>query len=386
MTRVSSYGQHLLNQSHIQRLQTRVKDVNIQISSGKVAQQYSEFPTKAGQLLSLERTQTRTDQYQKNINLAIGRLDMVESNFNTLVDQSTYIVGQLANAVSAGNWNVLELTQMAEGYLEEVSSLLNAEHQDRYLFAGSKADSPPVDLTTMRMEAAFDVADPTVAGTTFSINVPGVGTITEGPFTATDGNDLAAQVSASFPADLTAQWIAGATPPAGQLVVTDAQGRAIESAQLNGSSATVTARYFNGDNEPMTVRADDAFSLQYGFTADAAGLEKLVRGLTYVRDAGTTGLTQAEQKSLLDEAFTLVKESITGMSEMRSELGSKYSVLEATNKAHENFLNYANTAISDLENTDIALAMTQLSQERTQLEASFMVLAQINQISLANYL
>ena len=386
MTRVSSYGQHLLNQSHIQRLQTRVQDVNIQISSGKVAQQYSEFPTKAGQLLSLERTQTRTDQYQKNINLALGRLDMVESNFNTLVDQSTYIVGQLANAVSAGNWNVLELTQMAEGYLEEVSSLLNAEHQDRYLFAGSKADSPPVDLTTMRMEAAFDVADPTVAGTTFSINVPGVGTITEGPFTATDGNDLAAQVSASVPGDLTAQWVDGATPPAGQLIVTDAQGRAIESAQLNGSSATVTARYFNGDNEPTTVRADDAFSLEYGFTADAAGLEKLVRGLTYVRDAGTTGLTQAEQKSLLDEAFTLVKESITGMSEMRSELGSKYSVLEATNKAHENLLNYANTAVSDLEDTDIALAMTQLSQERTQLEASFMVLAQINQISLANYL
>ena len=386
MTRVSSYGQHLLNQSHIQRLQTRVQDVNIQISSGKVAQQYSEFPTKAGQLLSLERTQTRTDQYQKNINLALGRLDMVESNFNTLVDQSTYIVGQLANAVSAGNWNVLELTQMAEGYLEEVSSLLNAEHQDRYLFAGSKADSPPVDLTTMRMEAAFDVADPTVAGTTFSINVPGVGTITEGPFTATDGNDLAAQVSASFPGDLTAQWVDGATPPAGQLIVTDAQGRAIESAQLNGSSATVTARSCNGDNEPTTVRADDAFSLEYGFTADAAGLEKLVRGLTYVRDAGTTGLTQAEQKSLLDEAFTLVKESITGMSEMRSELGSKYSVLEATNKAHENLLNYANTAVSDLEDTDIALAMTQLSQERTQLEASFMVLAQINQISLANYL
>ena len=386
MTRVSSYGQHLLNQSHIQRLQTRVKDVNIQISSGKVAQQYSEFPTKAGQLLSLERTHTRTDQYQKNINLALGRLDMVESNFNTLVDQSTYIVGQLANAVSAGNWNVLELTQMAEGYLEEVSSLLNAEHQDRYLFAGSKADSPPVDLTTMRMEAAFDVADPTVAGTTFSINVPGVGTITEGPFTATDGNDLAAQVSASFPGDLTAQWVDGATPPAGQLIITDAQGRAIESAQLNGSSATVTARYYNGDSEPTTVRADDAFSLEYGFTADAAGLEKLVRGLTYVRDAGTTGLTQAEQKSLLDEAFTLVKESITGMSEMRSELGSKYSVLEATNTAHENLLNYANTAISDLENTDIALAMTQMAQERTQLEASFMVLAQINQISLANYL
>ncbi len=386
MTRVSTYGQHLLNQSHIQRLQTRVKDVNTQISSGKVAQQYSEFPTKAGQLLSLERSQTRTDQYQKNINLALGRLDMVESNFNTLVDQATYVAGQLANAVSAGNWNVLELTQMAEGYLEEVSSLLNAEHQDRYLFAGSRADSPPVDLSTMGMEVAFSVADPTVAGSTFSINIPGVGTITEGPFTATDGNDLAAQVSASFPGDLTAQWVPGATAPAGELVITDAQGRAIESAQLNGSSGTVTARYHNGDNQPMTVRADDEFELKYGFTADAAGLEKLVRGLTYVRDAGTAGLTDAEQKNLLDEAFTLVKESITGISEMRSELGAKYSVLEATNKGHENFLNYASTAVSDLEDTDIALAMTQLSQEQVQLEASFMVLARINQISLANYL
>ena len=386
MTRVSSYGQHLLNQSHIQRLQTRVKDVNTQISSGKVAQQYSEFPTKAGQLLSLERAQTRTDQYQKNINLALGRLDMVESNFNTLVDQATYVVGQLANAVSAGNWNVLELTQMAEGYLEEVSSLLNAEHQDRYLFAGSKADSPPVDLTTMRTEVAFGVADPTVAGSTFSINLPGVGTITEGPFTATDGNDLAAQVSASFPADLTAQWIPGSTPPAGELVVTDAQGRAFESAQLNGGDGTVTARYYNGDDQATTVRADDEFALKYGFTADAAGLEKLIRGLTYVRDAGTAGLTDAEQKSLLDQAFTLVRESITGVSEMRSELGAKYSVLEATNKGHENFLNYASTAVSDLEDTDIALAMTQLSQETVQLNASFMVLAQINQVSLANYL
>ena len=152
MTRVSSYGQHLLNQSHIQRLQTRVQDVNIQISSGKVAQQYSEFPTKAGQLLSLERTQTRTDQYQKNINLALGRLDMVESNFNTLVDQATYVAGQLANAVSAGNWNVLELTQMAEGYLEEVSSLLNAEHQDRYLASARspKAPSRQPTVTTWR--------------------------------------------------------------------------------------------------------------------------------------------------------------------------------------------------------------------------------------------
>lgn len=386
MTRVSTYGQHLLNQSHIQRMQTRVKDVNTQISSGKVAQQYSEFPTKAGQLLSLERTQTRTEQYQKNINLAIGRLDMVESNFNTLVDQATYVVGQLANAVSAGNWNVLELTQMAEGYLEEVSSLLNAEHQDRYLFAGSRADSPPVNLTTMQTEVTFSVADPTVAGTTFSINVPGVGTITEGPFTATDGNDLATQVSASFPADLTAQWVPGATAPAGTLVVTDSQGRAVESAQLSGGSGTVTSRYFSGDGEAMTVRADDEFALEYGFAADAAGLEKLVRGLTYVRDAGTAGLTDAEQKSLLDQAFTLVKDSITGISEMRSELGSKYSVLEATKKSHENFLNYASTAISDLEDTDIALAMTSLAQEKTQLEASFMVLAQINQISLANYL
>ena len=386
MTRVSTYGQHLLNQSHIQRMQTRVKDVNAQISSGKVAQQYSEFPTKAGQLLSLERTQTRTEQYQANINLALGRLDLAESSFATLTDQATYVVGQLANAVSAGNWNVLELTQMAEGYLEQTASMLNSDHQDRYIFAGSKGDSPPVDLSTMRTEVSFSVADPTVAGTTFSINVPGVGTITEGPFTATDGNDLAAQVSASFPAEMTAQWVAGATPPAGTLVITDASGRAVESAALNGAAGSVTAKYYDGDNVDMTVRADDAFSLAYGFTADAAGLEKLIRGLTYVRDAGTSGLTEAEQKSLLDQAFALVKESITGMSEMRSELGAKYSVLQSTQKGHDNFLNYSSTAISDLEDTDLALAMTQLAQEQTQLEASFMVLARINQISLSNYL
>src|SRR3546814_8417879 len=55
--------------------------------------------------------------------------------------------------------DLLALDSMGEGFMQEIASLLNADHQGRYIFSGSRADQPPVDLTaydpTVGLPATF---------------------------------------------------------------------------------------------------------------------------------------------------------------------------------------------------------------------------------------
>ena len=167
MTRVANYAQHLLNLSYLSATQTRIKDSQIAVSSGKVAQGYDKLGVDAHQLLSLERSSVRAEQYVKNIDRAIGRLDITESTLATMTDRATYLLGQLAISINADNADSVALDEIGGGFLQEVASLLNVRHGDRYLFAGSRGDIAPVDLTGYDPTATWPPAAPGAVDTSY---------------------------------------------------------------------------------------------------------------------------------------------------------------------------------------------------------------------------
>ncbi|MGP1396858.1 MAG: flagellin [Inquilinaceae bacterium] len=146
MTRVSTYAQHQMSMFHIGRTQSNVAETNIQIASGKTAQSYAPMGNKVEQLLSLERETTKTDQYISNIDRTVGRLGIMESSVATMVDRATETLSILASALSGSNIADIPLQQFAQSFSAEIASLLNVQHEGRYLFAGTRTDQPPVDL------------------------------------------------------------------------------------------------------------------------------------------------------------------------------------------------------------------------------------------------
>ena len=309
MTRVANYAQHLLNLSYLSATQTRIKDSQIAVSSGKVAQSYDKLGVDAHQLLSLERSSVRAEQYIKNIDRAIGRLDITESTLATMTDRATYLLGQLAISINADNADSVALDEIGGGFLQEVASLLNVRHGDRYLFAGSRGDIAPVDLTGY---------------------------------------------------DPTATW-----PPA--------------------APGAVDTSYYQGDGVTAVARADDSFELDYGTTADQDGFEKLMRALSYTKWAGLNP-ADPNRAAVLSAALDLTREAIGDLSRIRSDVGANYSVLEQTKLRHQQFMTYADTAISDIEDTDLAEAVTRISNNQTQLEASYLTLARLQSVSLLDFL
>lgn len=309
MTRVATYAQHLLTQSYLRTTQARVNDGNTAIASGKVAQSYAELGVDSFRLLSLENSNARADQYAANIDRASGRLNIMESSVGTLVDSATYLLGQLAIAVNADNADRLALDEVGDAYLIDTAAILNVRHEGVSVFAGSRGNLPPVDLTGY---------DPT-----------------------------------------------GAWPPP---VI-----------------GTVDTSYYQGDGVAATVRADESLDLQYGITADQPGFEKMMRALAYTRWAGQNP-TDPDRGTVLAAALDLTRDAISDLGRIRSEIGAKSAVLEATKLRHEQFQNYATEAISGLEDTDITVAITQLTSDQTLLQASYLSLSRLDSISLVDFL
>lgn len=305
MFRVANYAQHTLTQSYAMRTQSSLAERQIQIASGKQAQFYSSIATKSSELVNVERSVVRTEQFNRNIDTAVTRLSIMESSVGIMVDRATEVLSIISSAMSGNNITDVPLEEFAATFLAEIESLLNTQHEDRYLFAGSQTNNPAVDLA--------DVAYTPQAG------LPGL-----------------------FTADFD---------------------------------------YYQGDTLQMTVRSAETFETPYGITADEPAFEEMLRALSYMDYAGAN-----LDDAVLEEAYSLMKSAVDGLSDIRGRIGASTKVLESAKAGHEDYLTYATNLVSTLEDIDVAEATTRLAQDEVQLQASYLSLSRISELSLLNYL
>lgn len=141
--------------------------------------------------------------------------------------------------------------------------------------------------------------------------------------------------------------------------------------------------YYQGDATALTLRADDSLTISYGITGDTPEFEQLIRAL---RIGASTTVSPTVDRTRLEEALRVVNQAVVGLPNVRSQIGADRSTIETLNKRHADFLLYAEENIGDLENIDVTEALTRLGGDQVQLEASYMLIARLSQISLTQYL
>lgn len=305
MFRVANFAQHQLTMSYTMRTQSSVAERQIQIASEKRAQQYSSISADASQLVNIERSVARTQQFSRNIDQAVTRLNIMDSSIATLVERATGVLSIMSSAMSGQNISDVPLEEFAATFLAETESLLNTQHEDRYLFAGAQTNNPAVDLS-----------------------------------------DVAYTPQAGLPGTFTADF-----------------------------------DYYQGDTVQLAVRSDETFETTYGITADEPAFEQMLRALSYMDYAGAN-----LDDSVLEEAYSLMKSAVDGLSDIRGRIGASTKVLEAAKNGHEDYLTYSTNLVSTLEDVDVAEATTHLAQDEVQLKASYLSLSRISELNLLQYL
>src|SRR3546814_11607143 len=100
MFRVANFAQHQLTMSYAMRTQSNWADRQIQIASGKQGQLYSSIATKASELVNVERSVGRTEQFSRNIDQALNRLGRIHSAVGTMVVGDTEVQSNIISAMS----------------------------------------------------------------------------------------------------------------------------------------------------------------------------------------------------------------------------------------------------------------------------------------------
>lgn len=306
MTRISTLASHNLTQSQIFSTQKRLQELQVQLSTGQKSLRYTGISKDTSQLINLESTRMRTDQYLTSNNTLALRLQTMELSVAETFDVATDLKTLLVNAINGENAADLPINLTATNMMEEVSRVLNIKLGDRYLFSGTATSTPPVDLT-----------DPSYL-----------------------------------------------PPPSAYPSVAD-------------------TTYFQGNSTRTSARVADDFDVSWGATADESGFEQLIRALHMTATATTSPNIDTIR---LQEALDVVNLALDAIPDIRSRIAATQLTIDNTNESHADINLYVDERITDIKAVDIPLTVTRLANDQLVLEASFMTVSRLSQLSLSSFL
>jgi len=139
--------------------------------------------------------------------------------------------------------------------------------------------------------------------------------------------------------------------------------------------------YYRGDSVAPTVRADPAIELDYGTTAAAEPFAQLFAALGQAKEAHL-----ADDRAGLEQALRSAVEAIDGVADERGRLGVAAARLEDIVDGQRGALVYLDELIAGIADTDLAEAAARLARDQATLESTYLVVARLNRLSLADYL
>ncbi|HFD17138.1 MAG TPA: hypothetical protein ENJ38_12660 [Rhodospirillales bacterium] len=139
--------------------------------------------------------------------------------------------------------------------------------------------------------------------------------------------------------------------------------------------------YYAGDDLELEVAAEEGVELAYGIPASDSAFEWLVGALGLARQGHLANDTDD-----LETALDNITIAIERLADLRGELGAKRDRLETIVEVQKADKVYFDEMVSDIEDTDLSAALSRLAQDRTALEASYLAVSRLSQLSIADYL
>jgi flagellar hook-associated protein 3 FlgL len=148
---------------------------------------------------------------------------------------------------------------------------------------------------------------------------------------------------------------------------------------------------FDNADISFKARIADGVDLDFGLLASDVGGEVFQQILDlYNIDQGTNGPLQGEidatQFDLLKGTIASLETTIDGLRQTQVSNGLAFNRLEVVDQQHADTLVFLEVFIADLEDVNIADAVTKLNNDQLALEASYRAIGSLSQLSLLNFL
>lgn len=404
--RVSSFQAYDQNIQNLNSAGAKQLEVQNKISTGQNIDSAGDDPAAFVRTLQLEANQVVSEQYQRNIDLAEARNQVIESNMSSIEDV-LFRVRELV--ISAGNatFGTTELQGLQSeliGRTEELADLLNAKDVDgKYLYAGFSGEQPFVQVDNGYQFHGDDgvrlvevtqgsYVQITESGGEIFTDIPVVDDrliFSSMPTNSSMVDTSSARVSDSaLYADLNNEAFAvrfgnvgNVAPPGPNYQIT----RRSDGAVLQGTTAydPAVGISFSGVDIELngTPNAGDEYLYQPTENADLlTTIESIANNLLSITSSSV------DSETYIGEALNNIDNIVERLLQKRVELGARLNKIEST-RGNLEAQQLSNTEVlSDIRDLDYNEAISNLTFLNFVLEASRASFSRISGLSLFNFL
>lgn len=335
-------------------IKQKLDQLTTQISSGLVSNTYAGLGSNAAVSLNLNPQIADLQTWQDNINAAAGTMQVSQTAMTQIQQIASNFLAQTSNLEGADSSEVDTIAASAQQALVQVAELLDTQDGNTYVFAGADSANPPVP-------------DPD------SI-------LTSGFYT-----QIAAQVG-----QLGAQGAAATIANTLVIAGSDAPGTSPFSTYLSQPVASLQAPTIQiGQGQTASVgllaSANSAVA-STGTSTTGSYMRDLMRALATIGSMSSSQTSDSGFQTLVQDTNASLTGAIGAMAEDAGVLGNTQTNLTASQTTMQDTATALTTQVSNVQDVDVAAAMTNLTLVQTQLQASYQVIAAIGGLSLAKFL
>jgi flagellar hook-associated protein 3 FlgL len=421
--RISSSQYFTMNVETMDNQQASLANMYAQISSGKALQTAADNPLGAAQAVALTAQAANLAQYSTNQSSALTSLQQEDSTLTSVTNVMQSIQSLVVNAGN-GTLNDTDRSALAtqlQGYRSTLTTLANTtDANGNYIFAGFQGGSKPFSDNASGVGATYDGGPgqrQVQISDTRTINVADAGSaifqsvssnesspVSSGS-AANTGSGTISPVSVSDSSDpansliytITFGTTTSGTPP------TSVSSYSITSTDPSTTPPTVTAPttpvpYTAGGNITVgsetvaisgTPASGDTFTVAPANTGNVSDtdifttLDSLVNALKQPAD---TAAAQATLQNALTTAGAKISNTYNNVLTTQTAVGGREQEVTATQTAMQTTATQTANNLSDLVSVNLPSAISQYEMTQNSLQAAQQAFAQIQKMSLFNYL
>lgn len=416
--RISTSTLYSVNVTTLDDLQSKFLKTQQEITSGRRILTPADDPAGAAQALVVSQAQGANNQYSSNIGTAQTALGMSDGVLSSV---SELLLQVRTNALNAGNSTLTDSDRqsMAATMQQQLNSLLtlanSTDANGNYLFSGYQGNTTPFAQSTGGVQYLGDDGQRNVqvngsqtistsdSGSEVFMNIKnGNGLFVTAPDSTSHsgsgntGSGVIAQGSLTDLTQLTKDNYqvtfhvdSTTTPPATTYDVTDT---------TTGTQAVPPTAYTAGTNGQVISFAGMQFTISGSpddgdqFTVKPSSNESMFTTISNLINTLNTPLVQgnaastAQFNNSLQYAINGLNQAINNISTVRASVGARMNALTSEQTASDSLNLQYSQVLSQLQDVDYNKAVTDLTQQQTQLQAAQKTFLQISNLSVFNYL
>ena len=421
--RISSSQYFTMNVETMSNQQASLANMYAQISSGKALQTAADNPLAAAQAVALTAQAANLAQYSTNQSSALTSLQQEDSTLTSVTNVMQSIQSLVVNAGN-GTLNDTDRSALAtqlQGYRSTLTTLANTtDANGNYIFAGFQGGSKPFSDNASGVGATYEggpgqrqvqisdtrtinVADPGSAifqsvssnesSPVSSGSAANTGSGTIGPVSVSDSSDPANSSTYTITFGTTTTG----TPPT-TTTVSSYSVSALDPATGTSTTVTPPTPYTAGDNITLgsqtvaisgTPASGDTFTVapaNTGNTSDTdifTTLDSLVNAL---KQPAESTAAQATLQNALTTAGAKIGNTYNNVLTTQTAVGGREQEVTATQTSMQTTSTQTANNLADLVSVNLPSAISQYEMTQNSLQAAQQAFAQIQKMSLFNYL